>query len=268
MIFDISKPTSGRITILGASTALAVRQRIGYLPEEKGLYKKMRVGELLVYFGRLKGLAKRTAGCRAVELLERFGLERRFRDRCESLSKGLSQKVQVLATLIHDPDLVVLDEPFSGLDPVNVEVVRNLIVEIAGAGKTVILSTHLMEQAEKICERIVLIHHGRKVLDGSLADIKRTNAYGVRVDYEGDDERLGEIPGLLGVERDGQWRQLHVEADADPQVILRALLDRVRVRRFDVREPSLHDIFVRAVEGTAEEGPPAPGAGAGEARPA
>ena len=169
MIMSILYPDSGRIQVLGQDHAEAVKDRLGYLPEEKGLYKKMTTSEILTYFGRLKGMSSRDAKTKGRELLTRFGLGEWIDQRCEALSKGMGQKVQVLGTLIHEPELVILDEPFSGLDPINVEVMRDVILEMKNDGRTVIFSTHIMEQAEKICDSIFLIHKGCKVLDGSLA---------------------------------------------------------------------------------------------------
>ncbi|MEZ6197498.1 MAG: ATP-binding cassette domain-containing protein [Planctomycetota bacterium] len=247
MVMSILYPDEGRITVLGSSRAEAVKDRLGYLPEEKGLYKKMRARELLAYFGRLKGLTRGEARQRAKSLLERYGLGEFMDSRCEALSKGMGQKVQVLGALIHEPELVILDEPFSGLDPVNVELMREIILDMKRDGRTVIFSTHVMEQAEQICDSIVLIHKGVKRLDGPLAEIKTGGVRGIRLDYDGDGALLRGIPGLARLNDAGKSAELFLEEGADPQAALEYLVGRVRIRRFDLREPSLHEIFVRTV---------------------
>jgi ABC-2 type transport system ATP-binding protein len=254
MILSILRPDAGSIRVLGHPDAAAVKDRLGYLPEERGLYKKMRVGEILVYFATLKGLDAATAQRRARDLLERFAEPRWFDLRCEALSKGMGQKVQLLGTLIHDPELVILDEPFSGLDPVNVELLREVILDRKRRGSTVIFCTHVMEQAEQICDAIVLFHRGKKVLDGLLSAIKAGEQKGLLLDYDGDGGFLAAIPGVRRVNDAGKQAELFLEDGVDPQSVLRAIVEHVRVRRFDIREPSLHEIFVRAVGGRGAEG--------------
>jgi ABC-2 type transport system ATP-binding protein len=229
-----------------------VKDRLGYLPEEKGLYKKMKTGELVAYFGRLKGMSGADARARAADLLRRFELGDWIDKKCETLSKGMSQKVQILATLIHEPELVILDEPFSGLDPVNVDIVRDLILELKRDQHTVIFSTHVMEQAEKICDFILLINRGRKVLDGPLTAVKSGGPRTVLIDYDGDGGAFRSLPHVTRVNDSGKQVELTLDDGADPQQLLRQLVDRVTVRRFDTREPSLHEIFVRAVGGRAD----------------
>ena len=249
MVMSILYPDSGTIRVLGQPDAESIKDRLGYLPEEKGLYKKMKVGDILTYFGRLKGMSASDAKGRARELLERFGLGEWIDHRCEAMSKGMGQKVQVLGTLIHEPDLVILDEPFSGLDPVNVNVMRDLILDMKRDGRTVIFSTHIMEQAEKICDAIFLIHRGKKVLDGPLAEVKAAGDYGILLDYDGDSDVLQQLPGVRSLNDSGKQAEIFLEEDVDPQDILAQLVGKLRIRRFDLREPSLHEIFVRAVGG-------------------
>ena len=253
MVMSIIYPDEGRLTVLGHSRAEEIKDRLGYLPEEKGLYKKMKVGEIISYFGRLKGMARATARSRARELLKRYGLPDWFDARCESLSKGMGQKVQILSSLIHDPELVILDEPFSGLDPVNVELMRNLILDMKRDGKTVIFSTHVMEQAEQICDFIFLINRGRKVLDGPLAEVRRSGGEGIKLDYDGDASFLKDLPGVTRVNDAGKSAEIFIEPDCNPQTILKAAVERLVIRRFDLSEPSLHEIFVRAVGGESHE---------------
>ena len=247
MIMSILYPDSGVVTVLGNPVPEAVKDRLGYLPEEKGLYKKMRAAELVAYFGRLKGMSRHDALRRARELLEGFGLGEWSERRCEALSKGMGQKVQILATLIHEPELLILDEPFSGLDPMNVETVRDLILELKRRGRTVIFSTHVMEQAEQICDFIVLIDRGQAVLNGSLAAVKAGGPQSVIVDYDGDGSALRELPGLARMSDAGKRAELVLEPGTDPQELLARLVGRLTIRRFDTREPSLHEVFVRAV---------------------
>jgi len=253
MIMSILYPDAGSIMILGHRNSEAIKDRLGYLPEEKGLYKKMKTGELLAYFGRLKGLPGVAARAKSIELLRRFGLGDWIDKKCETLSKGMGQKVQILAALIHDPELVILDEPFSGLDPVNVETVREVILELKRQGRTVIFSTHVMEQAEQICDDIVLINRGVKVLDGSLGEVKRGGEHGVLIDYEGDGAVLRSLPGVRRINDAGKRAEIFLEDGIDPQVVLERLVGRVRIRRFDIREPSLHEIFIRSVKGKTDD---------------
>ncbi len=252
MIMSILYPDSGTITVLGESNGESVKDRLGYLPEEKGLYKKMKAGEIAAYFGRLKGMGRREARARAAELLERYGLGEWINKRCETLSKGMSQKVQLIGTLIHEPELVILDEPFSGLDPVNVELMRQVILEMKREGRTVIFSTHVMEQAEQSCDTILMINKGNIVLNGSLAEVKSGGGKGILLDYEGDSSVLQSLPGIQRINDSGMQAELMLEPDADPQEVLASLVGKVTVRRFDLREPSLHEIFVRTVGGESD----------------
>lgn len=249
MVMSIIYPDSGSLEVLGMGNAEALKDRLGYLPEEKGLYKKMTAAELLTYFGRLKGMPRNRARTRARELLQEFGLGEWTDQRCEALSKGMGQKVQVLGTLIHDPELVILDEPFSGLDPVNVELMRDLILRLKQEGKTVIFSTHIMEQAEQLCDGIFLIHRGRKILDGPLSEVKESGDRGILLDYDGDGGAiLRNLPGVRRINDAGKQAEITLEPGGDPQAILAQLVEaKLKVRRFDLREPSLHEIFVQSV---------------------
>lgn len=246
MIMSILYPDSGSLQVLGDAMPERVKDRLGYLPEEKGLYKKMKTLELITYFGRLKGLSKRDSASRARRLLERFGLGDCENLRCEALSKGMGQKVQIISTLIHDPEVIILDEPFSGLDPINVELVRDIILDLKSQGKTVIFSTHIMEQAEQICDAILLINGGRKILDGSIAEIKGDFAPTILVDYEGDPSRLQQ-QGVVRVNNMGRTAELSLAENADTQRLLKSLMEHLTLRSFTIREPSLHEIFVRTV---------------------
>ncbi len=246
MIMSILYPDSGMLRVLGEDRPEKVKDRLGYLPEEKGLYKKMKVREIITYFGTLKGMKRRIAAARADELLARFDLADASAKRCEELSKGMGQKVQIISTLIHDPDLVILDEPFSGLDPINVELVRNIILDLKSQGKTVIFSTHIMEQAEQICDAILLVNQGRKILDGTVSDIKKQFSATVLIDYEGDPKHLLQ-QGITRVNNMGNTAELSLETNADSQQVIRDLMTHLRINTFTLKEPSLHEIFVRTV---------------------
>lgn len=267
MMLDILKPSSGAITVLGRSSALAVRQRLGYLPEEKGLYKKMKAWAIIAYFARLKGMTRRGAKGRALELLERYGLKDFAEQPTDALSKGMSQKVQMLAAIAHDPELVILDEPFAGLDPVNQQVMEGLIRDLARRNRTVLFSTHVMEQAERLCERILLIARGRLIFDGSMAEAKRTVPRRVRLETEdgiGPLRDLAEVSAVRPVApADGpapapgegctHW-ELELREDADPQVVLQTCFGRrIRLKSFNQSEPSLHEVFLRLVGPEAKE---------------
>ena len=246
MIMSILYPDSGIVRILGNPIPEQVKDRLGYLPEEKGLYKKMRTKELIAYFGTLKGMNRKAASARAGELLDRFNLGHCANLRCEGLSKGMGQKVQIISTLIHEPEVVILDEPFSGLDPINVEMVREVILELKDAGKTVIFSTHIMEQAEQICDAILLIDGGKKILDGPVPELKSDSEQTLLLEYEGDASLLNQ-PGVSRVNNMGRRAELSLETGTDPQHVLRGLMQQLKLNSFSVKEPSLHEIFIRAV---------------------
>ena len=269
MILDIIKPTSGTITVLGHRTALEVRERIGYLPEEKGLYKKMKTWAVIAYFATLKGMTRRAARQRAHELLDRFGLHDFAEARVEALSKGMGQKVQMLASIAHDPDLVILDEPFSGLDPVNQGVMEEIIRERAAHGRTILFSTHVMQHAERLCSRLLLIAKGQKIFDGTLEEARRTIPRRVRLETDDDVNPLREMPEVLamtpkweGVARAAgaagaapptQW-ELQLRDQTDPQVILQACFAKgIRLRLFNHSDPTLHEVFVELVGPEAKQ---------------
>lgn len=252
LILHILHPDSGRISVLGREGVRAANDRVGYLPEERGLYKKMTVQNLLSYYGELKGLKGREVGQRIDAWLERMELGDWRKKKIEQLSKGMAQKVQYIATVLHEPELVILDEPFSGLDPVNLEVLRTAILELRERGSTVIFSTHDMAMAERMCDSILMIFKGKTVLDGSIESIKQR--YGedtVRLRIEGGREHLENLPGVASVNDMGNYQELRL--NGDPQALLQALASRARVGLFEVAQPSLHDIFVRIAGPAAEE---------------
>lgn len=252
MIMRIFLPDSGHIRVLGEETWKAASDRVAYLPEERGLYKTMKVKDILRFYAELKGFVD----CRGAiaEWLQVMGLSEWADKKVEALSKGMSQKVQFIATVISKPQLVLLDEPFSGLDPVNAEVLREAILNLKKDGSTVIFSTHDMSVAEKMCDFIFMIYKGKKVLDGNLESIQ--SAYGedtLRVRVEGDAVRFDELPGVTNVTDFGRLQELRLEPNADPQAVLAALMERGKVRHFEQCRPSLHDIFVRIASPTPEK---------------
>ena len=247
MITGMLRPDAGALEVLGHRDPTLCRERLAYLPEEKGLYRRMGVLEFLVFFGRLRGLTRAEATRRAGRWLERLDLTDVAGERCETLSKGMGQKVQLAGALLHEPELVILDEPFSGLDPVNVDAVRAIIVELRRAGRTVILSTHVMEQAERLCDHVVLLDHGRRVLAGTVAEVRGAAEPTLRLDYEGDGAVLHDLPGVLHVNDAGVHAELSLAADADRDALLACLVERLRIRRLEFAEASLHEVFVRSV---------------------
>ncbi len=243
MIMDIIKPDSGKIVVLGEKLSEASKRKLGYLPEERGLYKKLKVIESIVYLASLKGMDKRSAETKANELLAQTGMQSARNKKIEELSKGMGQLIQFIVTVIHDPDLIVLDEPFSGLDPVNTELLINMVSGLRRNGKTVVLSTHQMGQVEELCDRILMVDHGAGVLDGNLRDIKaRYRSNSVVLDYEGN---LGEIAGVTRKRtRDGS-AELELSAGMTAGKVLEHLLKAgLTIYRFEVATPSLHDIFI------------------------
>jgi ABC-2 type transport system ATP-binding protein len=252
MITGIFYPDGGTIRVFGDEVRGSCSDRIGYLPEERGLYKRMRVREILRFFGELKG-----GGNMKAEVdywLGKLGLEDCANQKVEALSKGMSQKVQFIATVITRPELLILDEPFSGLDPVNMEVIRAAMLELRQEGATVILSTHDMSIAERMCDFIFMIFRGHKVLDGTLNSIQQR--YGddtIRVRTEHGAAALGGLDGVDSVNDFGQMQELRLRRECDPQKVLSAILLRTRVWSFEITRPSLHDIFVR-IAGSDEKG--------------
>ena len=252
MIMNILLPDSGSVEVLGDRTTVAARDRVGYLPEERGLYKQMPVRRLLTYYGELKGAPRKDVQHETDAWLSRLGLSGVADKKIQALSKGMSQKVQFIATVVARPDLVILDEPFSGLDPVNRDVLRDAVLELKRRGTTIVFSTHDMTMAELMCDRIFMIFKGRKVLDGSLDEIQST--YGrdeVHVRVQGGGDVLREIEGVRGVVDHGNAQQ--VRLSVDPQTFLARLVARTTVQRFEITRPSLHDIFVEIARPAPEE---------------
>lgn len=244
MIMHILHPDSGHIRVLGEESLRAATDRVGYLPEERGLYRQMKVCDLLEFYAELKGMHRTKAPIK--QWLDRMGLSEWANKKVQTLSKGMAQKIQFIATVIANPQLVLLDEPFSGLDPVNMEVLREAIIELKRSGTTVIFSTHDMPVAERMCDLIFMIHKGHKVLDGTLESIQ--DQYGsdtIRVRVEGNGQALDDLPGVAKVTDFGRYAELRLDKEVDSQQLLQTLMNRGTVRLFELARPSLHDIFVR-----------------------
>lgn len=256
MINGIFLPDAGRIELLGASQVAAVRDRVGYLPEERGLYRKMKVLEHLLFLAEIKGQPPARARQRAERWLERFELGDKRTAKVEELSKGNQQKVQLIGALLHDPELVILDEPLSGLDPVNVVLVRGILQELRASGKTVLLSTHMMGEAEKTVDDIVLIHLGRAVLAGGLDEVRAAHGTDtVHLAFEGDGSFLPALPGVARARLDTNAAELELAPGASTQELLQAAMGRLRILRFEVAAPSLEQIFIDRVGGDTLDGP-------------
>lgn len=255
MILELLRPTRGSIRVLGSTSALAVRDRLGYLPEEKGLYKKMKTWAVIAYFATLKGLTQAEARRRAFALLEKYGLKEVAEAKTDALSKGMAQKVQLLAAIAHEPELVILDEPFSGLDPVNQTVMEELITDLRQHGSTVIFSTHVMAHAERLCERLAIIARGRKLFDGTPAEARHTLPNRVRLQTADDLAPLRRLPAVIDTLPLGNdiW-ELQLADHAEPQSILEACFQhQIRLRQFNAQEPTLHEVFVKLVGDEARE---------------
>jgi ABC-2 type transport system ATP-binding protein len=257
IIMSILFPDSGELTVLGKRSAVESKDRIGYLPEERGVYRKMKVASFLAYMARIKGAETPDLRRRIAAWLERVGLADVAERRCEELSKGMQQKVQFLATILHEPDLLILDEPFSGLDPVNMRLLRELILEQHARGRTIIFSTHVMQQAEQMCEHIFMIDRGRKVLDAPIGDIRaRFDPRTILVEPAAADgaERIRALHGVRAVAaRDGAL-EVTIDERLEPQQAIRAVVSAVPVARIELRRPTLEDVFVRIVQGEHAEG--------------
>jgi ABC-2 type transport system ATP-binding protein len=244
MIMHILLPDTGRIEVLGGAGTAAARDRVSYLPEERGLYKKMTVRRLLRYYGQLKGRAVAELDPAIDEWMARLGMDGWGERKIEALSKGMSQKVQFVGAVVNKPELLILDEPFSGLDPVNAETLKDAVLEIRRRGTTVVFSTHDMATAEKMCDRIFMIFKGKKVLDGTLEEIQAQYGFDtVRVRTAGGGAALAGLAGVQSVNDYGQLQE--VRLTADPQRFLHDLSSRTSVYHFEIARPSLHDIFVR-----------------------
>jgi len=252
MLMRVLIPDEGRIEVLGEPANDDTPDRIGYLPEERGLYPRMKILEVLVFFGALKGLAEAEANRRAREWLERLELGEWAEKKINDLSKGMQQKVQFIAAVLHRPPILILDEPFTGLDPVNAALIKDIMLDLRSQGSTIVLSTHRMEQVEMMCDSICLIHHGRPILSGELKAIKKSFGKNtVRIEYAGNGRFL-ELPNVIeSVNRHGAVVEAKLRPGGNPQEILKAAVeDGVEITRFELMEPPLNDIFIEKVSAT------------------
>jgi len=249
VILDFMKPNSGEVEIFGHQMSEADKDRIGNLPEEKGLYKNLTAIEVILYLASLKGMDKAVAEERADVLLQRAGMLESRKKKIKEMSKGMAQIIQLIVTIIHDPELIILDEPFSGLDPVNIELMKNIIGNLRDEGKAIILSTHQMNQVEELSDRVLMIDQGESVLYGDLTETRaRFSENSVQVAVDGE---LGDLTGVIERKAKKDHVKLVLAADTTPQRVLDQLRDRgVAISRFEITTPSLNDIFLRIVERT------------------
>lgn len=248
MMLGILKPDTGAVRILGGEAA-QMRQRIGYLPEERGLYKRMRTDNAIAYIASLKGVPHREALAKARALLDRYGLGKFTRTRIEGLSKGMAQKAQLISAIVHDPEFVILDEPFSGLDPVNQSEIEATIRELAAKGMTILFSTHTMQHAERLADQLIVMARGRKLFDGNLDEARRLLPRRARIGASADLSFLGNSPQVVSMSHEGDSWVLDLKEGADGRDLLAQCFERrVPLTHFDVAPPSLHDVFVSLVE--------------------
>ena len=248
MMIGITQPDSGSINVFGKPFDRSSLRRIGYLPEERGLYKKMKIIDQLAFLGELHGMETGQARKKAQEWCERLEIAEKLQSKVEELSKGMQQKIQFIAALLHDPDFVIMDEPFYGLDPVNAGLLKDVLLDLKKRGKTILFSTHRMDQVEKLCDSLCLINKGQPVLQGGLKEVKsRYGKNNVQIQYEGSGDFL-QNKQLVGSFNDyGNYVEVRMTPGADPQDLLRLAMERVRVNRFELMEPSLEEIFIETV---------------------
>jgi len=251
IILDFMKPDSGEVKIFGQQMDEACKNQIGYLPEEKGLYKKLTAIDLILYFASLKGMDKSSAKEKAEVLLRRTGMFESRKKKIKEMSKGMGQVIQFIVTIIHDPKLIIMDEPFSGLDPVNTELMKNIVSDLRNDGKAIILSTHQMNQVEEICDRVLMVTDGSEVLYGSIEEVKaRFRQHSVQVNVEGD---IGDLPGVIEKKLNKDSVELVLATDTTPQIILDRMREQgININRFEVKTPSLNEIFLNIAGGDHE----------------
>ncbi len=248
MIMNIIIPDSGSITVMGKSHVQEINNLIGYLPEERGIYRKMKVKEVLIFLAELKNMKLSDASRSIDHWLERFDLSNWKKKKVEELSKGMQQKLQFIATIMFNPSLIILDEPFMGLDPINVNLIKEIILEQKKLGKTIIFSTHSMDSAEKLCDQILLLNKGKEVLSGKLSEIKqRFGKKNIHLEYEGNNEFLVNSKMIEKYDDFGNFSEIQLKKDIDPQDFLKEIVPRLRIRKFDIMEPSLNGIFIEAI---------------------
>jgi len=248
MVMDIIRPDSGEIRVLGRPPGDGVKDKVGYLPEERGLYRKMKVIEMLEFQGSLRGASPADARKEAARWLERLELGAWGDKKVEELSKGMQQKVQFVAAVLGTPEMLILDEPFSGMDPVNQNLFKDVLLDLHRSGLTIVFSTHQMDTAERLCREIALINRGRVVLSGPLQQVKeRFGTNTVLLEFEGEGGFLKTLPGVERVDEYGGYQEIRLRTGADPQTVLAAAIGKLRIRRFEVVAPTLHNIFIEQV---------------------
>lgn len=253
MILDILRPDDGTITFGGEKINRNIRNRIGYLPEERGIYQKYKVLDVLIYFGRLKNLSKRKSHVEAVRLLDHFQMIEYLEEPVAQLSKGIQQKLQFLISIIHNPRIIILDEPFWGLDPLNQEMLRKQIKSFKEQGKVVLLSTHQLNEAETLCDYFVLIDHGKSVLQGTLDRIRRGfREQIIMVEAKNDLNKLRDIANIKKISIENSRATLHIDENAPVNKILQSIIDTVKVTKISLNKPDLHDIFLQAIQKNAK----------------
>lgn len=246
MIMNITVPDEGMITFKGAPVGNGFKDIVGYLPEERGLYKKLTCREVVKYMAALKGFNPSDMDNRISEWLKKVDLSDYADKKVEELSKGMQQKLQFVTTIIHEPEIIILDEIFSGLDPLNIELIKNILLDLKREGKTILFSTHVMEQAEKLCDYICMFNRGKKVLDGRLSDIKAKHGQNrVQLDIDGDGKFISSLPGVHEMREFNNYIEIELEDGTDTNNLLKAIVDRVQVHKFDKVEASLYDIFIQ-----------------------
>ena len=247
MMMDIYIPDSGEVILRGAPVTEDFKQKVGYLPEERGLYKKMNVWDTLMFFAEIKGKSGKDIERKANDYLKRFQLIDRKASKIQDLSKGNQQKIQFIATILHDPEFLILDEPFSGLDPINTDLLRQIIIDLKDQGKVIILSTHLMDFAEKMCDHIAMIDNGNIILNGSLRDIKaKFGNRNVSLNYDGDISFLENHQIVEKIQDFGNTTGITVREESQTQDLLKLLIEKgVTIRKFNANDISLHEVFVR-----------------------
>ena len=254
MIMNIIMPDSGRITIFNQSMDDTLKSKIGYLPEERGVYPKMKLADFLKFLGELHDVPAQEADQRARIWLKRFNLLPMADSKVQELSKGNQQKVQLIGSFLHDPELLILDEPFSGLDPVNIDLVKEIILEFKKEGKAIILSTHMMDAAEKICDHVIMIDKGHKVLDGPLDEIQEEYGHNsVQLEYGGDGEIIKQLPFVEAFNDFGNFIEVRLKDGFKVNDLLKAVLDRVEIFKVETRRSTLHEIFISLVKGGEDD---------------
>ena len=255
MIMNIIIPDQGSVKIFGQPFREEIKDRIGYLPEERGLYPKMKLLPHLQFLGEMKGLSGAKARKLAEEWLNRFDLLKWGNNKVQDLSKGMQQKVQFIGTIMHSPELLIVDEPFAGLDPINTKFLKDILLELREKGTTIILSTHLMDQAEKLCDDICLINRGKVVLQGELSEVKqRYSRNAVILEFSGEADQIKQFPFIQKINEYSNYMDIRLTEDATPQDLFKALADtRIQIKRFEAAETSLNDIFIEIVGDTKNE---------------